>query len=81
MKHSWKSDVTILLCFVIFSFLALTSCDSESNTSDDVTQHTHTLASAVEENRVDSTCQAEGSYEEVIYCCYGTCDYRKLQQG
>ena len=28
----------------------------------------HTDAEAVEENRVDSTCSAEGSYDSVVYC-------------
>ena len=28
----------------------------------------HTNAAAVEENRVDSTCSAEGSYDSVVYC-------------
>ena len=32
----------------------------------------HTPAAAVEENRVEATCVAEGSYEEVVYC--SVCD-------
>ena len=39
---------------------------TEGNES--IGQHTHTPASAVKENLVDSTCNAEGSYDDVIYC-------------
>ncbi len=31
-------------------------------------QHTHTPATAVTENLVDSTCTKTGSYDEVVYC-------------
>ena len=30
--------------------------------------HTHTRAEAVEENRVEATCAAAGSYDSVVYC-------------
>lgn len=31
-------------------------------------QHIHTPADAVTENWIDSTCKAEGGYDEVVYC-------------
>ena len=32
------------------------------------TEHTHTPAAAVKENEVPATCEAEGSYDEVVRC-------------
>ena len=44
----------------------------ETKPSDETTepleQHTHTPATAVTENLVDSTCTKTGSYDEVVYC-------------
>jgi len=44
----------------------------ETTTKDETTetpeQHTHTPATAVTENLVDSTCTKTGSYDEVVYC-------------
>ena len=36
--------------------------------TEDKPPHTHTPADAAEENRVDATCTAPGSYESVVYC-------------
>ena len=33
-----------------------------------VTKHVHTLSDAVIENKIEPTCETEGSYETVIYC-------------
>ena len=50
--------------------------DDETNGEEETTevpgQHTHTSASAVIENLVDSTCKKTGSYDEVVYC--STCN-------
>ena len=41
---------------------------THNETIETLDQHTHTPASAVTENLVDSSCTATGSYDEVVYC-------------
>ena len=41
-------------------------------TTGSIEQHTHTPATAVMENLIDSTCTKTGSYDEVVYC--STCN-------
>ncbi len=38
-----------------------------------IAKKAHTPAEAVVENEVDSTCYAEGSYDEVVYCSVAEC--------
>ena len=44
------------------------SKSSSSNSTSTSSTHTHTPGAAVEENRVEPTCQQAGSYDEVVYC-------------
>ena len=43
-----------------------TSSSSSSQSSSSF--HTHTASSPVEENKIDATCIADGSYDLVVYC-------------
>ena len=71
-----KKLISLFLCLVMLSSVLLTSCDSGNDTPSDTSgnqsestgQHTHTPASAVTENLIDSTCTQMGSYDEVVYC-------------
>ena len=42
--------------------------EPDEETTEPIEQHTHTPENAVTENLVDSSCTAEGSYDEVVYC-------------
>ena len=42
--------------------------EPSDETTETLEQHTHTPATVVTENLVDSTCTKTGSYDEVVYC-------------
>ncbi len=74
-----KRVISLLLCIVMLTSV-LASCDTDDShnheTGESTTEqtqgtthdHTHTPATAVQENYVDSTCTKTGSYDEVVYC-------------
>ena len=74
-----KRAISLLLCIVMLTSV-LASCDTDDShnheTGESTTEqpqgttpeHTHTPATAVTENLVDSTCTKTGSYDEVVYC-------------
>ena len=44
------------------------SSSSSSSAQSSSSFHTHTASSPVEENKIDATCIADGSYDLVVYC-------------
>ena len=60
-------------------------CDNCDAVSDSVTvpvgdANGHTPAAAVEENRVEATCAAAGSYDEVVYCSVCNAEISRAQK-
>ena len=60
-------------------------CDNCDAVSDSVTvpvgdANGHTPAAAVEENRVEATCTATGSYDEVVYCSVCKAEISRAQK-
>ena len=62
-----KGLIAVCVLFTCLCLLVLSSCTS-SPTGSDENPHVHTNGTPVIENRVDPTCEAEGYYDEVIYC-------------
>ena len=61
----------------------ITATDAEGNKSETITvtvNAAHTPAAAVEENRVEATCTADGSYEEVVYCSVCRAEMSRTQK-
>lgn len=60
--------LALVLSFSL-SLFSLTACgDDTDNEGGEGGTHTHTHAKAAIENKIDATCAAEGSYDEVVYC-------------
>ena len=72
-KHTYSSVVTEPTCTADgYTTHTCTEC-GDSYTDTPVTAPGHTPAEAVTENFNDSTCYAEGSYDEVVYCSVEKC--------
>ena len=57
-----KTRISLISAFAIYCLCAIFSLASCAG------EHNHTNASPKIENKVDATCDAEGSYDEVVYC-------------
>ncbi len=67
-SHNYNAVITPPTC--IADGYTTYTCDAcgYTYTADEVAALGHTKGEAVVENKVDSTCYAEGSYDEVVYC-------------
>lgn len=62
MKKQKLALVVVLLLLCVGLAFSLTSCGEDDG------EHTHTPNSVVRENEIAATCEAAGSYDEVVYC-------------
>ena len=66
-EHNYEAVVTAPTC-TAQGYTTYTCECGDSYVDDYVDALSHTPAEAVEENRVEATCTAEGSYDEVVKC-------------
>jgi len=69
--HSYEAEITRPTC-EDKGYTTYTCVCGDSYVADYVSASGHAPKAAVEENRVEATCEKDGSYEMVTYC--GTCD-------
>ena len=65
MKHKYLLKTLRILCFMLIMLPTVAMADE---TPEDPTEHTHVASSPVTENRIDASCDKEGSYDSVVYC-------------
>ncbi|MBR2411795.1 MAG: InlB B-repeat-containing protein, partial [Clostridia bacterium] len=68
IAHDYETTVTPPTCTADGYTTYVCSACGDTYTDDETTALGHTAATAVEENRVESTCTVAGSYESVVYC-------------
>ncbi len=73
-EHSYAEEVTAPTC-TEKGYTTYTCNCGDSYVDDYVNANDHTPGEAVRENEVDSTCYAEGSYDEVVYCSVEACKH------
>ncbi len=62
MKKTRLALMFVFMLLCVGLAFSLTSCGDDDN------EHIHTPNSAVRENEIAATCEAAGSYDEVVYC-------------
>ena len=65
------------ICFITLVACIITVVMTRQNTSGNKEQHTHDILISLKENEISPTCNAEGSYDEVVYCT--ECDKELLR--
>ena len=68
IAHAYEAVVTAPTCTAKGYTTYTCSACGDSYVADETEMVAHTPAAAVVENRVESTCTAAGSYDEVVYC-------------
>ncbi len=71
-EHNYESQVTTAATCTATGVRTYTCTICGNSYTEEIAALGHTNAAAVQENVVDSTCSATGSYDEVVYC--SVCD-------